>query len=218
MAGQITMNNQPIINATITIEEVIDKGKKLSIKGNDGSRTYTYSVWKTKQDGTDSATYAQFKTMGLGVGQSVFVGYVIDEYDTEIGGVPKRVQSKKIINFREAMGQPVQTPSPAQTPRTEHSGASGGKSDDQYWDKKAYKQCLWNYWLGTDKKSGLSDEDTQKVWFVFKQIQQDAEKRFSQAVTNVPPSRRPAGDAGDGPQFRHLPDIPEIQIGEDIPF
>jgi|SRR6185369_102932 len=89
------MQDQQILNSTITIEEVIDKGKKLSIKANDGQRTSTYSIWKTKQDGTDSAAYAQYKTMGLTVGSSVMVGYVIDEYDTEINGISKRVQSKK---------------------------------------------------------------------------------------------------------------------------
>jgi hypothetical protein len=99
------MQDQQILNATITIEEVIDKEKKLSIKANNGSRSFTYSVWKTKQDGTDSATYRQFKDMGLKVGSTVMVGYVIDEYETEIGGFPKKIQSKKIINFREASSQ-----------------------------------------------------------------------------------------------------------------
>jgi hypothetical protein len=70
--------------ATITIEEVVDKGKKLSIKGNDGNRTSTYSVWKLKQDGSDSLTYAQFKTMGLGRSSNVYIGYVIDEFTTNI--------------------------------------------------------------------------------------------------------------------------------------
>jgi hypothetical protein len=119
------MDQDKIYNSTITIEEVIDKGKKLSIKGNDGNRTYTYSVWKTKQvkddqklpvtdaNGqpvlTDSSAYAQYKTMGLGTGSTVMVGYVIDEYDAEINGMSKRVQSKKIIGFREAGTQSGQT-------------------------------------------------------------------------------------------------------------
>ena len=52
------MQDQQILNATITIEEVIDKEKKLSIKANNGQRSFTYSIWKTKQDGNDSQTYA----------------------------------------------------------------------------------------------------------------------------------------------------------------
>ena len=208
MAGQITMNEQKIINATITIEEVVDKGKKLSIKANDGSRTYTYSVWKTKQDGTDSATYAQFKTMGLTVGLTVMIGYVIDEYDTEIGGVPKRIQSKKIINFREAMGQPVQTPSSVQSPRTSQFQASGGKSE-AFWDMKAFKQCLWNYWLKGSRDKILTGVEMDLVWNVFNEIEGYAETRFSGS------SAMPNGS----------PDLPIIQQEEldadlirDIPF
>src|ERR1051326_1759626 len=101
--------DQAIINATITIEEEVDKGKQLKIKGNDGSKTYTYSMWKTKQDGTDSQAYAQYKTMGLGVGSQAMIGYVIDEYTTQIGGFDKRVQSKKIISWREVSPLPVKS-------------------------------------------------------------------------------------------------------------
>jgi len=122
------MDNQQILNTTITIEEVIDKGKKLSIKGNDG-RTFTYTVWKSKQDGSDSLTYAQFKTMGLGVGSTVYVGYVIDEFNTEIGGQVKKVQSKKIINFREPVGQ---VPSQAKTSNSGANRASQGSSGDAF--------------------------------------------------------------------------------------
>ena len=112
--------DQQILNQTITIEEVIDKGKKLSIKGNNGTRTNTYSIWKTKQDGTDSATYAQYKNMSLTVGSKVFIGYVIDEFDANIQGQAKRVRSNKIINFRE----PSLAPYPdSQTVKASHSEA-----------------------------------------------------------------------------------------------
>jgi hypothetical protein len=101
--------DQQILNSTITIEEVIDKEKKLSLKAHDGNRSFTYSIWKTKQDGSDTSAYAQFKNMGLTQGSTVMVGYVIDEYETEINGFPKKIQSKKIINFRETNELP-QTP------------------------------------------------------------------------------------------------------------
>lgn len=84
--------DQQTLNATITLEEVVDKEKKLSIKAHDGNRVFTYSIWKTKQDGSDSATYGQFKDMDLKVGSTVMIGYVIDEYETEINGFPKKVQ------------------------------------------------------------------------------------------------------------------------------
>jgi hypothetical protein len=125
------MDQQQILNATITIEEIVDKGKKISIKGNSG-RVHTYSIWKTKQDGSDSATYSQFKNMGLHVGSTVMVGYVIDEYDTEINGVPKRIQSKKIINFRETNETPSQTASRQESSNLGHSGASQRGSSDAF--------------------------------------------------------------------------------------
>ena len=96
------MDQQQILNATITIEEVVDKEKKVVLKAHDGNRVFTYSIWKTKQDGSDTSAYSQFKTMGLRSGSAVMIGYVIDEYTTQIGGFDKKVQSKKIINFREA--------------------------------------------------------------------------------------------------------------------
>lgn len=180
--------DQQILNSTITIEEVVDKEKKLSIKANNGNRSFTYSVWKTKQDGTDSQTYAQFKSMGLKVGSTVMIGYVIDEYETEIGGFPKKVQSKKIINFREASAQGSQTAPQDKSSNGEanrgQSGHSSGYKDDTFWDMKAYKQCLWGYWLerskGKPAYAVLSPEEMDLVWGVFKSIEADGAKRFSQ--------------------------------------
>lgn len=126
------MQDQQIFNSTITIEEVVDKGKKLVIKGNNGSRVFTYNLWKSKQDGSDSSSYAQFKTMGLNVGSTVMIGYVVDEYETEINGFPKKVQSKKIINFRETNAQPTQTPAPQKSFNGEAPTRSQGHSNDAY--------------------------------------------------------------------------------------
>jgi len=126
------MQDQQILNSTITIEEVIDKDKKLVIKGNNGSRVFTYSIWKTRQDGSDSATYSQFKTMGLRAGSTVMIGYVVDEYETEINGFPKKVQSKKIINFREASSQPAQTSQTTIPGRTEANRGVTAPSNDTF--------------------------------------------------------------------------------------
>jgi hypothetical protein len=126
------MNEQQILNATIYIEEVVDKGKKLSIKGNDGNRTSTYSIWKSKQDGSDSQPYQQWKSMGLQVGRSVFIGYVIDEYTTQISGFDKRVQSKKIINLREPSAGTSPTPALAKIPRYEPPTNAQSHSRDEF--------------------------------------------------------------------------------------
>lgn len=91
------------------------------------------------------------------------------------------------------------------------------EKDDSFWDKKAYKQCLWNYWLqfqlpGTQEV--LQDGWESAVWYTFNQINQDAEKRFS-------PVAQAALKAN--PNFFETvqPDAPEdlgtIRV-EDIPF
>lgn len=104
------------------------------------------------------------------------------------------------------------TQKPATVIKDEHA------KDDSFWDKKAYKQCLWNYWLQTETAAGNREELTQAqmdlVWVVFRQVNQDAEKRFS-------PVAQAALKAN--PNFFETvqPDAPEdlgsIQVS-DIPF
>lgn len=57
------------------------------------------------------------------------------------------------------------------------------EKDDSFWDKKAYKQCLWNYWLEHNSHSEtdwmMTNVEFQKVYAIFQAINQDAEKRFS---------------------------------------
>jgi len=53
------------------------------------------------------------------------VGYVIDEYTIQINGGDKRVQSKKIINFRETNEPAIQTASADSNPRSGANFASG---------------------------------------------------------------------------------------------
>lgn len=109
-----------IYNDTITIESVETKNNKLTLVAHNKKR---YSFWMTKKDGTDSAPYAQYKSMELKPGDSVFIGYVIEEYDTDYG----RKQSNKIINFRETNEKPTQTSSQ----RTESNrGQKQGSSDE----------------------------------------------------------------------------------------
>jgi hypothetical protein len=169
------MNGQAILNSTITIEEVQDKGKKLSLKGNDGARTYTYSLWKTKQDGSDSQAFTQYKTMGLGTGQAVMIGYVIDEYETEINGFPKRVQSKKIINFRET----TQTPQTEKSLNLGHPVASQGHRN---YDQEGYEKCAWTYFIEVcNGDLGTFAEALQQgvIHDAFQAIKADSKKHFS---------------------------------------
>lgn len=176
------MQDQQILNATITIEAVVDKGKKLSIKGNDGSRVSTYSVWKSKQDGSDSQTYAQFKTMDLGVGSTVYVGYVIDEFTTNINGLDKRVQSKKIINFRETNEVPSQSSQRPESPRIGQNNASSEViKDSLFYERLAYEKCCSLWAQGMSEDAALDRIQSGKFYQLFQAIKADGTKRFSGA-------------------------------------
>lgn len=174
----LARSQQQILNATITIEEVVDKDKKLSIKGNNGSRSFTYSIWKTKQDGADSATFAQFKNMGIKVGSTVMIGYVIDEYETEINGFPKKIQSKKIINFRETNEAPRSAVTPPNLTQTK---------DDAFWERQAYEKCC-SLWAGSLIESGIQVGNVierinaGESWLLFQAIKADGATRFSRPI------------------------------------
>jgi len=119
--------DQQILNKTITISEVSTKqvksGTKYILKDHEGK---TFNFFTTKQDGTDTSAFAQFKNMELGIGSTVMIGYVEDTFPFQ----GKTVLTKKIINFRESNDQPTQTPLKAQTGRSGTNIASGGHSSD----------------------------------------------------------------------------------------
>lgn len=52
------------------------------------------------------------------------------------------------------------------------------QKDDKFWDKKAFKQCLWQYFIKIKKGKPLTAKDYEKVWREFNLIGTDAEKRF----------------------------------------
>jgi hypothetical protein len=117
--------DQKILNKGITIQEIsmksVKSGNRYSLKDHEGK---TFGFFTTKQDGTDTQAYSQFKSMGLKVGSTVTVGYVEDEY--EIDG--KKVISKKIISFRELGGDPSQTAHQVESGHTEANRGQYGNS------------------------------------------------------------------------------------------
>lgn len=141
-------------------------GPMVKIKDQDGK---TYTVFKNKKDGTTSVAWEQMPA----VGDTVQIGYA--EEDGEYEGKP--FKRRTIRSFNSDIGQGTVN---AQSTRTEANIASSGKQDETFWDKKAYKQCLWNYWLNLDPQpENLVVSDMDKVWNVFNQIGTDAEERFS---------------------------------------
>jgi hypothetical protein len=120
------MSDDKIYNDTITIESVEQKDSKITIVAHNRNR---YGFWTTKKDGTDSAPYSQFQTMGLKKGDTVRIGYVIEPYRDKMG-VGR--ESKKIINFQETNEAPSQTPPRQESPRGEAPVRSQGMSSDAF--------------------------------------------------------------------------------------
>lgn len=163
---------------------------KIKLVDQDGVK---YSFFKKKKDGELSAPALQFKNLDLDENSIVQISWVEETYQYD----GKDVTENKVTGFREtnqvidesinddslvgqtaysSLQKETRTVSPTQT-----YSAQKEEKDSKFWDKKAYKQCLWNYWLeqreNTD--STLNQEEMDLVWKVFNQIEQDAEKRFS---------------------------------------
>lgn len=188
-------------------------GPMVKIKDQDGK---TYTVFKNKKDGTTSVAWEQMPA----VGDTVQIGYA--EEDGEYEGKPFKRRTAR--SFNSDIGNGVAN---TQSPRTEANIASSGKQDETFWDKKAYKQCLWGYWLAGNRTDLLDVTETQAVWDVFNQIEKDAEERFSKEF--VSNSDKPKGwdDLGKklkaeaeevGGRGIHLTTDPEEVDGEDLPF
>ena len=164
-------------NKVITIASKEEKagtfGAMMKIKDEQG---LTYSVFKTKKDGTTSVAWENMPS----VGDIVQVGYA--EEDKEYEGKPYK--QRTIRSFNADIGNGVAN---TQKQRSEPPVASQGtssKQDETFWDKKAYKQCLWNYWLEIGRldqlaPNHLTQEQMDIVWNAFNQIEKDADERFS---------------------------------------
>lgn len=190
-------------NKVITIsgkEEKLQGGKPvMKIKDEKG---LTYTVYKTKQDGSTSVAWTQLD--GINLGDSVQIGF--SETQGEYEG--KAVTYRSIRSFNKDIGQGVVNK--AMQEKTTNS-VPNNASDDKFWERKGYEKCLWGYWLSTDRTDILQPDEMDKVWQVFKQIEKDSKKRFfiysepEQMTTNVEFTEEP------------LPEEQEIDVS-DIPF
>jgi len=161
-----------LLSTTVTIESIEDKGKSLKLKASDRK---SYSFWKTKQDGSNTSMYEQFKNMEIQAGSTVNISYKIEEFTTQDG---KQAHSNKVIWFREAGGTPV-----VEKPRQVPQNVSEGKSVD--WDKLGYSKTLTNWTaelLGQGKpvneiKSFIHTE----AWELWQAIDVEADRRFNPA-------------------------------------
>lgn len=192
-----------LLNKAITIsakEEKLQAGKPV-VKLKD-EKGLTYTVYKLKQDGTESVAWGQLSDLSLG--DTVQIGYVEDQGEYEGKAVTYRTIRTLSTDIAQGM---TNASAQIESPRSGANNASQGASNDDFWEKKAYKQCLWGYFLElrthTDNPY-LTESDMTVVWDNFKKIEKDADKRFSVSDVRTEPT--------EGQQ--KLDD----ELGEDIPF
>lgn len=190
------MDNQQILNTTITIESVEQKDSLIKLLAHDKKR---YSFFTTKKDGTDTAVYAQFKTMGIKKDVSVHIGYVIDSYTDKTGQLR---EANKVINFREA----TQTPSWRATPRTDAPVSPQRESGEAFG-----KRLAIHGFVNALLSNGATIETVVKDLPALLRLEDEIEK-----VLNPSAFRKQV--AALAPQIVE-PDLPVIHQEEDeIPF
>lgn len=66
----------------------------------------------------------------------------------------------------------------------ERSPRLSKNTEELFWDKKAYKQCLWGYFIANGCKP-LKESDYEKVWKQFNDIEADSNKRYESASEDL---------------------------------
>ena len=155
---------------TIVVREATDKGKTIQIVDADKLK---FTIWKTHSKGGSNPTFDKYQSMG-GVGATLTVSY--EEKDDSFTN-----NEGKVINYKKRTiydilpeGSPNTTTVVNNSPMGQNL-ASNSVSTETFWDMKAYKQCLWGYWLH-HSQPGVTNED---VYNKFKEIEEDAKKRFT---------------------------------------
>jgi hypothetical protein len=211
------MQDQELINKVITVkgkEEKIQGGKPvMKIKDELG---LTYTVYKTKQDGSESAAWKQMPSLE----ETVQIGFV--EQDGEYEG--KKVTYRTIRVFNKDIGQGVANHQ-AQTSTTLYQAKNSELKNDKFWEQQAYEKCC-SLWASADIQNGVQTGhiidnviNQGMYWKLFQAIKADGKKRFF--VYSEKPSLQIPPEPINGYQESTLDELPTIQQDldvSDIPF
>lgn len=202
------MGKYPTTN--ITLKGVEDKGLTIQILDEKNQK---WTIWKADYENKnqDSEAYASFKNYHIGEQFGVEYGEKEESFQGREGNTVNFTR-RTIYKSLPLVANPTVTVDKASsTPKTtnqSHSGASQGPSNDEFWEKKAYKQCLWNYWLNHISPSVNELNWMENVWLIFNDIEADANKRFS-AVSEAKPTE---------PIDRAEQERLDNELAESIPF
>lgn len=198
------MDNK-LINAVIQLASKEEKAGKFGptakIKDEKG---LTYTVYKTKKDGTISVAWEQLQKLTVGdMVQVSFAEEVVNHpehgnytartvraFDSDIGnGMANSSAQQKSINGEANRGQ------------------SGHSKDDAFWERQAYEKCT-SLWIASMIRVGETSKSTIEAaiesgyfWKLFQAIKADGAKRFSATPNSV---------------ANLEPELPTIQVDEDL--
>jgi hypothetical protein len=200
------MADNKLLNKAITIsgkEEKLQGGKPV-IKLKD-EKGLTYTVYKTKKDGSTSVAWEQLQE--LNVGDTVQIGYMEDQGEYE----GKTVTYRTIRNFNKDIGEGVQRQQgsqPAETPRSE---APRGSQNNTDWDQIAVGKCQTAF-LAAYLQAGNSFADA-KLQVI------PARKLAELVVYRTQQEELPTITQDDDPAREHNPFVNDPEdIGDNIDF
>lgn len=202
-------NSTKIITIAKVEMTAYESGNQYKVTATDGLK---FKFYDKKKDGNSTVAFTQFQDMGLKIGSTCEVWF--KEQDKEYQGKP--YTDRIIASFREAKSAPAQTPTSPQKTAVKSNLSEPAyvpeTKDEKFWDKKAYKQCLWNYWLEYITKQtehrNLTEAEMNGVWSVFNQIEKDADKRFAQgwdkAVKTFGTDQMPCNEEVPLPEYPYV--------------
>lgn len=199
-------NGDKPLKTVAKIESIEDKEKSVKLKAGGKS----FSFFKKKQDGTDTSTYSQFKSMEIKSGDVVSISYVISNFTTKDG---KQASANKVIWFMEATGLPLENNN--STPNTDYKGKS-----EEYWNKLGYAKTLSNWTTELLGQGSPIDEIKafiqNEAWELWKAIEVESDRRFNPARVAFDQKQK------ERKEIEETIPLPEdtgddIQV-EDIPF
>lgn len=204
------MQDQELINKVITVsgkEEKMQGGKPvMKIKDQDN---LTYTVYKTKQDGTESAAWKAMPSLE----DVVQIGFV--EQKGEYEGKP--VTYRTIRVFNKDIGNGVANLTPRQErfsqPNPLYDKPKEEPKDDKFWEQQAYEKCC-SLWIAAEIQAGNRENihnllESGVFWETFKAIKADGKKRFFEFDK---PQGVQGASVDTSQQFTSTQELPTIQV------
>lgn len=170
----------------ITIEEIIDKGSQLKIKGTGHDGSHIYTCWKNKQDGSPTQAYSFVRNKTIG--DQIEVGW--ETYNGEYQGKPYTSRTVKFINepsksstIDQRARKVENTTGYANAFTKLNSSPTQGEKTD--WDKISWGKCKYGFLIELLKKEIPLEEAEPKA-----EAWADASMRkgnFGEVNLDIPP-------------------------------